>query len=81
MIRHNNISNIALRKLIRQQKLMLGGNEKLKIYGVLHCRSGKRMKRENRVFFTSEKEAIINGYRPCGNCMKKEYSAWKNKPR
>ncbi|MDX2045901.1 MAG: Ada metal-binding domain-containing protein, partial [Chitinophagaceae bacterium] len=44
-----------------------------------NCKSGKRMKAENRVFFGSEKEALQSGYRPCGHCMKKEYEQWKNK--
>ena len=35
------------------------------------------MKRANRVFFDSEKEARDNGYRPCGNCMRAEYNMWK----
>jgi len=36
------------------------------------------MKIENRVFFISEKEALDNGYRPCGHCMKSEYQKWKD---
>ncbi|MGN6478422.1 MAG: Ada metal-binding domain-containing protein [Flavipsychrobacter sp.] len=51
---------------------------RLKIYGSLSCSSGKRMKRSNRIFFVSEAEAIENGYRPCGHCMKNEYKNWKN---
>jgi methylphosphotriester-DNA--protein-cysteine methyltransferase len=35
------------------------------------------MKRENRVFFSSEKTAIANGYRPCGHCMRAAYKKWK----
>jgi methylphosphotriester-DNA--protein-cysteine methyltransferase len=35
------------------------------------------MKKENRVFFISEREAIKNGYRPCGNCLHKKYKIWK----
>jgi alkylated DNA repair dioxygenase AlkB len=35
------------------------------------------MKRENRVFFSSEYQALETGYRPCGTCMRKEYKAWK----
>ena len=34
------------------------------------------MKKENRVFFVSEQEAIEQGYRPCGNCMNYEYKKW-----
>lgn len=76
MIKHTKISDAALRIKIQKNEICLGGNEKLKIYGTLHCRSGKRMKRENRVFFASEQEAIQLGYRPCGHCMKSEYQKW-----
>jgi len=77
MIKHVEITDADLRKQIRQQEINFGGNLRLKIYGHLHCASGKRMKRQNRVFFRSEKEARQNGFRPCGHCMKKEYSQWK----
>jgi len=56
--------------------MCFGGNEKLKVYGNLACKSGKQMKKENRVFFISEKEAIKQGYRPCGHCMKIKYHQW-----
>ncbi|WP_262902036.1 Ada metal-binding domain-containing protein [Pinibacter aurantiacus] len=59
--------------MIRAKEINFGGNAKLKIYGKLSCKSGKRMKRENRVFFHSGEEAILSGYRPCGHCMRKEY--------
>lgn len=39
-----------------------------KIFGTLYCSSGKRMKKESRVFFYSIKDAIEQGYRPCKNC-------------
>jgi methylphosphotriester-DNA--protein-cysteine methyltransferase len=58
-------------RLIRKGEIPFAGNLKLKIYGKLNCRSGKRMKKENRVFFASEKEAIASGFRPCGHCLKK----------
>jgi methylphosphotriester-DNA--protein-cysteine methyltransferase len=72
MIKHSKINDTDLRKLIRQNKIRFGGNKKLKIYGMLTCKSGKRMKKENRVFFISEKEAIKQGYRSCGHCMKRK---------
>ena len=78
IIKHVEITNIELIRLIRSKKIRFGGNIKLKIYGTLHCKSGKRMKRENRVFFSSEKEAENNGYRLCGHCNKKDYKLWKN---
>jgi len=67
-----------LKLLIEQGKITLGGNKQLKIYGTLQCKSGKRMKIQNRMFFVSEKEATHRGYRPCGHCMKSEYQKWKN---
>ena len=76
MIRHTEIDMVSLRPKIKHRKFAFAGNRKLKIYGTLSCSSGKRMKQENRVFFVSEQEAIDNGYRPCGNCMKKEYRKW-----
>ncbi|WAC14255.1 Ada metal-binding domain-containing protein [Dyadobacter pollutisoli] len=66
-----------LKQLIDNGLIKFGGNKNLKIYGTLACRSGKRMKRENRVFFSSGQEAVANDYRPCGHCMKKEYQDWK----
>lgn len=77
MIDHSEINNRELLKKIKQKEIYFGGNKKLKIYGTLNCASGKRMKKENRVFFISEKEALENGYRPCGNCLRKKYKIWK----
>ncbi|HAY45512.1 MAG TPA: metal-binding protein [Gammaproteobacteria bacterium] len=76
MIRHRDIQDIALREKIRHGTVLYGGNRKLNIYGTLDCYSGKRMKRENRVFFESSDEAKSEGYRPCGHCMKSEYQKW-----
>jgi len=77
MIKHNELSDTELWRLIRQRVICFGGNSQLRIYGTLNCRSGKRMKKENRVFFASEQEALVRGYRPCGNCMYKEYKNYK----
>lgn len=68
---------MAIQKLIINGQISYGGNKKLKIYGTLKCKSGKRMKSENRVFFADEQEAIDAGYRPCGHCMPHEYQIWK----
>jgi hypothetical protein len=83
MKRHTELGNTPFKKM-RKLKIMidkgevqLGGNSKLKIYGKLHCSSGKRMKTENRVFFRSETEAKGMGYRPCGHCMREDYLLWK----
>jgi methylphosphotriester-DNA--protein-cysteine methyltransferase len=77
MFHHLELGKQKLRSLIKKGKTVLGGNRRLKIYGKLSCKSGKRMKKENRVFFASEKQAINEGYRPCGHCMKTKYQTWK----
>jgi methylphosphotriester-DNA--protein-cysteine methyltransferase len=77
MIFHTQISDEDLRKLARKNAICLGGNKKLKIYGMLSCKSGKKMKKQNRVFFISEEEALTNGYRPCGHCMPEKYKQCK----
>lgn len=76
MMRHTDIKD-RLYSLIKNKAVALGGNRKLKIYGLLSCRSGKKMKTENRVFFADETDAIAHGYRPCGHCMKTAYLQWK----
>lgn len=76
MIRHNDIDNDTLRQQIKDLSVQFGGHAGLKIYGTLDCKSGKRMKRENRVFFGSEEEAIEKGFRPCGHCMRDKYQQW-----
>lgn len=78
MITHLEINDTDLRSKIRQKKICFAGNRKLKIYGTLQCKSGKRMKRNNRIFFESEKYAIKIGFRPCGHCMKIAYKKWIN---
>ncbi len=83
MIRHIELGeNLKERKshlarLIRKGEVTLGGYRKTKVYGTLHCGSGKRMNQENRVFFKNEQEAISEGYRPCGNCLSEKYKLWK----
>lgn len=66
-----------LKTLLDSGAVTLGGNAKLKIYGLLSCSSGKRMKTPNRVFFQNEQEALLQGYRPCGHCLREKYQAWK----
>jgi len=78
MIKHTDIkNNHTLSSMIRHNQVTMAGNASLKIYGTLHCSSGKRMQRKNRVFFSSEDEAQQLGYRPCGQCMKEKYQLWK----
>ncbi|MBL7850441.1 MAG: metal-binding protein [Cyclobacteriaceae bacterium] len=69
MISHASITTNELRGLLKSGAVTLAGHRTLKIYGLLTCGSGKRMKKENRVFFADEREARRAGYRPCGNCM------------
>jgi methylphosphotriester-DNA--protein-cysteine methyltransferase len=84
MIRHTDLGDMAFARSkalvlkIRNGEIAFGGNKNLKIYGRFDCKSGKRMKVENRVFFENETEAINYGYRPCAVCMRKEYLIWKN---
>src|SRR5678816_1315296 len=74
MFHHIELTNRNLKSLIDKGAIEFGGNRLLKIYGTLSCNYGKRMKKENRVFFTSEEEAFDEGYRPCGHCMKEQLS-------
>ena len=39
-----------------------------KIFGRLDCKSGMRIKKENRVFFHTLEDAVLEGYRPCKKC-------------
>ncbi len=79
MIRHDNLSQYKVFKLLRTGVIAFAGNRKLKIYGQLNCISGKRMRKENRVFFNNEAEAITCGFRPCGYCMREQYKEWKRR--
>ena len=56
MIRHNETSDIELKKRIKQNEICFGGNVKPRIYGKLNCRSGKGM----RLFFLLRQEARMN---------------------
>ncbi len=60
----------------------VGGNAKDRIYGRLDCGSALAALRrggyaEHRVFFPDAETARAAGYRPCGNCLRAEYAAWK----
>lgn len=45
-----------------------GGQTKRRIFGRLDCKSGMRMKKENRVFFLTWDDAINAGFKPCKIC-------------
>ncbi|MCF3108788.1 metal-binding protein [Niabella sp. CC-SYL272] len=66
-----------IRSLIRSGHIRLGGYKKARIFGLLSCSSGKKMKVVNRVFFADETEAFAAGYRPCGHCLPEKYKKWK----
>lgn len=64
-----------LYKILKEGKIILSpipgkyaGWRPGKIFGRLDCKSGMRMKKENRVFFHSWRDAIKAGYRPCKKC-------------
>ena len=77
MWEHAKIEKHEVFGLIKSKSIKFAGNKKLKIYGTLRCKSGKRMKKENRVFFLNEEEAIAIGFRPCGHCMAANYLNWR----
>ena len=74
---HETLIFKELKSLLKNKKIQLAGNSRLKTYGSLTCLSGKRMKKENRVFFKNETEAIQLGFRPCGHCMRDQYQKWR----
>ncbi len=78
MFYHSMLSAKELHHKIRNKTICLGGNQQLKIYGTLQCRSGKRLTKANRVFFGSQEEATQQQFRPCGHCMKVAYKKWKD---
>ncbi|RVT99810.1 metal-binding protein [Mucilaginibacter limnophilus] len=84
MINHTKLGETSFRRsrklkqLIDDGLITCAGNVRLKIYGMLNCSSGKRMKAENRIFFSTIEEALGNNYRPCGHCMREAYQQWKS---
>ena len=78
MIKHIDLEKKKLARLIRKGEIGMAGNLRLKIYGTLHCRSGRRMKKVHRVFFTNQREADLKGFRPCSHCMHRKYKQWKS---
>ncbi|WP_298425083.1 Ada metal-binding domain-containing protein [uncultured Kordia sp.] len=78
MIKHIEIDATELHQKIKRKEIVYGGNFNLKIYGTLQCKSGKRMKKKNRVFFRTIEQAKEFGFRPCGHCLRADYKIWKN---
>jgi hypothetical protein len=63
----------------------LGGHRKSRIYGRLDCAGARRAIGRggyvsNRVFFLDEPTAVAAGYRPCWECLREQYHAWKADP-
>lgn len=77
MLLHQHLAKQELSQHLRKGTISLAGNGRLKIYGLLTCTTGKRMKKENRVFFKNETEAIQLGFRPCGHCIPDQYQEWR----
>lgn len=77
MLAHQHLAKKELSIHLRNGRITLAGNGRLKIYGLLSCSSGKRMMKKNRVFFKNETEAIQLGFRPCGHCMRDQYLKWR----
>jgi methylphosphotriester-DNA--protein-cysteine methyltransferase len=73
---HSQLTTGQIKNLILTGKILFGGNTRLKIYGTLSCASGKRMKKQHRVFFSNEGEAKRLGFRACGHCLRKKYLQW-----
>lgn len=66
---------VKLYKILKRGKIIeseipgaLAGYKIDKIFGRLDCKSGMKMKKENRVFFHTLEDAVMGGYRPCKNC-------------
>jgi hypothetical protein len=78
MLRHAELSPGELLGLLRRGAITLAGHRRGRIYGRLDCPSGRRMRREQRVFFADEAEALALGYRPCGRCLPLAYRAWRS---
>lgn len=63
----------------------LGGHRRSKIYGELDCPTAstwiaKGHYVSQRVFFASESDAILAGFRPCSRCRPEDYADWKSDP-
>ena len=63
----------------------LGGHKGHKVFGSLDCGSAKSWIArghyiDQRVFFADKETAVEAGYRPCGHCMKGDFSEWKANP-
>ena len=79
MLSHNDMTDQAIRRALRKKEILYAGHIRTRIYGHFSCPAGKRMQRAMRVFFSSEHEALLLGFRPCGHCMPLAYRQWRGK--
>ncbi len=77
MFWHCDLTPAQVFGLLRTRQITLAGNARVRIFGRLDCRSGRRMLRQHRVFFVDEAEALAAGYRPCAHCLRPAYRRWR----
>jgi hypothetical protein len=58
MFYHRRITAAELRNKIRNKEICLGGKSKLKIFGTLHCKSGKRQQKKPVYFSVVKKKRL-----------------------
>lgn len=56
MMRHNDIGRQELTQKIKTDQFGMMGVSKLKIFGLIHYNSGKRMKKVDRIFFKQKRK-------------------------
>ena len=76
MLSHHSLTDQDVWHAIRHGLIRYGGHRGAHIYGRLTCAAGKRMRKSMRVFFSSKKEALLHGFRPCGHCMPDAFRQW-----
>jgi hypothetical protein len=74
----------ASRERPRATQGTVGGDGKQRVHGTLPCGAARSAIRRwgeaytrTRVFVADEATAIAAGFRPRGNCMRKQYAKWK----
>ncbi|MGC8929336.1 MAG: Ada metal-binding domain-containing protein [Candidatus Woesearchaeota archaeon] len=59
------------RKDLRILKQEFIGSKVSRKFHSFNCPSIRNLREENKVFFSAAEEAMKNGFKPCGLCMKK----------
>ncbi|OGZ32572.1 MAG: hypothetical protein A3H02_00320 [Candidatus Niyogibacteria bacterium RIFCSPLOWO2_12_FULL_41_13] len=52
----------------KEQNRILVGSKNSNLYHYTWCSGAKRIKEENKIYFSSKEEAEKAGYKPAGNC-------------